>query len=74
MGLAFPAWLDERPPAPSYFRILYLGKILQDDDSLIREYNLFFAKLAWSMDSSVVYIFGLHRSIFIIISPHAHQI
>ncbi|KAI0703179.1 ubiquitin-related domain-containing protein [Earliella scabrosa] len=27
-------WQDERPPAPSYLRILYLGKILQDDDSL----------------------------------------
>ncbi|KAL4073449.1 ubiquitin-related domain-containing protein, partial [Scleroderma citrinum] len=28
-------WPDERPPAPSYLRILYLGKILQDDDTLI---------------------------------------
>ena len=27
-------WQDERPPAPSYLRILYLGKILQDDDTL----------------------------------------
>ncbi|KAI0795619.1 hypothetical protein C8Q75DRAFT_746719 [Abortiporus biennis] len=27
-------WQDERPPAPSYLRILYLGKILQDDDNL----------------------------------------
>ncbi|KAI0674160.1 ubiquitin-related domain-containing protein [Trametes maxima] len=27
-------WQDERPPAPSYLRILYLGKILQDEDSL----------------------------------------
>ncbi|KAI0746595.1 ubiquitin-related domain-containing protein [Daedaleopsis nitida] len=27
-------WQDERPPAPSYLRVLYLGKILQDDDSL----------------------------------------
>lgn len=25
---------DERPPAPSYLRILYLGRILQDDDTL----------------------------------------
>jgi len=37
---AWPArdgdWQDERPPAPSYFRILYLGKILQDDDTLLR--------------------------------------
>ncbi|KAH7882497.1 hypothetical protein F5I97DRAFT_1910854 [Phlebopus sp. FC_14] len=31
-----PDWQDERPPAPSYLRILYLGKILQDDDTLIR--------------------------------------
>ncbi|KAG6332678.1 hypothetical protein ID866_6409 [Astraeus odoratus] len=28
------SWTDERPPAPSYLRILYLGKILQDDDTL----------------------------------------
>jgi len=29
-------WQDERPPAPSYLRILYLGKILQDDDTLAK--------------------------------------
>ncbi|KAF5380769.1 hypothetical protein D9757_007111 [Collybiopsis confluens] len=29
-----PDWSDERPPAPSYLRILHLGKILQDEDSL----------------------------------------
>ncbi|CAL1709368.1 unnamed protein product [Somion occarium] len=29
-------WQDERPPGPSYLRILYLGKILQDDDTLSR--------------------------------------
>lgn len=29
-------WQDERPPAPSYFRVLYLGKILQDDDTLAK--------------------------------------
>ncbi|KAI0337656.1 hypothetical protein BDW22DRAFT_1433188 [Trametopsis cervina] len=34
---AWPSdWQDERPPAPSYLRILYLGKILQDDDSLLK--------------------------------------
>ena len=34
----FPVeWQDERPPAPSYLRILYLGKILQDDDTLTSE-------------------------------------
>ncbi|KAI0065228.1 hypothetical protein BV25DRAFT_1913845 [Artomyces pyxidatus] len=27
-------WQDERPPAPSFLRILYLGKILQDDETL----------------------------------------
>jgi hypothetical protein len=27
-------WQDDRPPAPSYLRVLYLGKILQDDDTL----------------------------------------
>ena len=31
-----PDWQDERPPAPSYLRILHLGKILQDDDTLLR--------------------------------------
>lgn len=31
-------WQDERPPAPSYLRILYLGKILQDEDTLISAY------------------------------------
>lgn len=34
---AWPAdWQDERPPAPSYLRILYLGKILQDEDTLAK--------------------------------------
>jgi hypothetical protein len=27
-------WQDEHPPAPSYLRVLYLGKILQDDETL----------------------------------------
>jgi hypothetical protein len=27
-------WQSERPPAPSYLRLLYLGKMLQDDDTL----------------------------------------
>ncbi|KAF9487881.1 hypothetical protein BDN71DRAFT_1342741, partial [Pleurotus eryngii] len=32
---AWPSeWQDERPPAPSYFRILHLGKMLLDDDTL----------------------------------------
>lgn len=31
-----PDWQDEHPPAPSYLRILYLGKILQDDETLAR--------------------------------------
>jgi len=32
---AWPSeWQDERTAAPSYLRILYLGKILQDDDTL----------------------------------------
>ncbi|KAJ7638328.1 hypothetical protein FB45DRAFT_902525 [Roridomyces roridus] len=34
---AWPAeaeWQQERPPAPAYLRILYLGKILQDEDTL----------------------------------------
>lgn len=28
-------WQDERPPAPSYLRVLYLGRMLQDDETLI---------------------------------------
>jgi len=32
---AWPSdWQNERPPAPSYFRVLYLGKILQDEETL----------------------------------------
>ncbi|KAF9446024.1 hypothetical protein P691DRAFT_674456 [Macrolepiota fuliginosa MF-IS2] len=27
-------WQSERPPAPSYLRVLYLGKMLQDDETL----------------------------------------
>lgn len=27
-------WQDDRPPAPSFLRILYRGRILQDDDIL----------------------------------------
>ena len=27
-------WQDERPPAPSFLRVLYRGRILQDDDIL----------------------------------------
>ena len=29
-------WQDEHPPAPSHLRILYLGRILQDDETLTR--------------------------------------
>ncbi|KAF7354810.1 Ubiquitin-like protein 3 [Mycena sanguinolenta] len=29
-------WQADRPPAPSYLRILYLGKILQDEDTLAK--------------------------------------
>ncbi|KIK70036.1 hypothetical protein GYMLUDRAFT_537637 [Collybiopsis luxurians FD-317 M1] len=27
-------WTDERPPTPSHFRLLHLGRILQDEDTL----------------------------------------
>ncbi|KAF7331668.1 Ubiquitin-like domain-containing protein [Mycena kentingensis (nom. inval.)] len=34
---AWPSeWQDERPPAPAFLRILYLGKILQDEDTLAK--------------------------------------
>ncbi|KAG1867173.1 ubiquitin-related domain-containing protein [Suillus subalutaceus] len=37
---AWPAdWQDESPQAPSHLRILYLGKILQDEDNLTREHT-----------------------------------
>ncbi|KAG6844869.1 hypothetical protein H0H87_002992 [Tephrocybe sp. NHM501043] len=29
-------WEDERPTAPSFLRVLYLGRMLQDDDTLSR--------------------------------------
>ncbi|KAF8579661.1 hypothetical protein K439DRAFT_1394495 [Ramaria rubella] len=37
---SWPAdWSDERPPAPNYLRILYLGKILLDEDVLESIHN-----------------------------------
>jgi len=33
-------WQDERPPAPSYLRVLYLGRMLQDDETLTSEFLL----------------------------------
>jgi len=35
-------WQDERPPAPSYLRVLYLGRMLQDDETLLSEYSFLF--------------------------------
>jgi Ubiquitin-2 like Rad60 SUMO-like len=32
-------WSDERPPAPNYLRILYLGKMLHDEDVLECEFS-----------------------------------
>ncbi|KAF7313357.1 Ubiquitin-like domain-containing protein [Mycena chlorophos] len=29
-------WSDERPPAPAFLRVLYLGKILQDEETLAK--------------------------------------
>ncbi|KAF8872504.1 ubiquitin-related domain-containing protein [Infundibulicybe gibba] len=29
-------WQDERPPAPAHLRVLHLGRILQDEDSLAK--------------------------------------
>ena len=34
LPLPLTEWQDERPPSPSYLRVLYLGKILQDEDTL----------------------------------------
>lgn len=32
---SWPAdWQDERPPAPAFLRVLYLGRMLQDDETL----------------------------------------
>ena len=33
-------WQSERPPAPSYLRLLYLGKMLQDDDTLTSAFRV----------------------------------
>ncbi|KAI5118533.1 hypothetical protein M0805_009685 [Coniferiporia weirii] len=42
---AWPSdWQDVKPPAPNYLRILYLGKILQDEDTL--------SKLAFPLSTS----------------------
>ncbi|KAF5383083.1 hypothetical protein D9615_004859 [Tricholomella constricta] len=35
-------WEDERPFAPSYLRVLYLGKMLQDDDTLASALSSFY--------------------------------
>jgi hypothetical protein len=35
-------WQDEHPPAPSHLRILYLGRILQDDETLTRMCFVFY--------------------------------
>ena len=32
-------WSDERPPAPNYLRVLYLGKMLQDEEVLECEFS-----------------------------------
>ncbi|KAF5349116.1 hypothetical protein D9756_009457 [Leucocoprinus leucothites] len=29
-------WKEDRPPAPSYLRVLYLGRMLQDDETLTK--------------------------------------
>jgi hypothetical protein len=29
-------WQNLRPPAPSYLRLLYLGRLLQDDDTITK--------------------------------------
>lgn len=42
-------WAEDRPPAPNYLRILYNGRILQDDDTLSSAYDVF----TTSHDSSV---------------------
>lgn len=49
MFLLLPEWQDERPPAPSYLRILYLGKILQDDDSLTSEQFSILCIVLWGI-------------------------
>ena len=37
---SWPAdWSDERPPAPNYLRVLYLGKMLQDEEVLGCEFS-----------------------------------
>jgi len=33
-------WKEDRPPAPSYLRIVYLGKLLQDDENLTSGFQI----------------------------------
>jgi len=33
-------WQEDRPPAPSYLRIVYLGKMLQDDENLTSGFQI----------------------------------
>lgn len=40
-------WSDEQPPAPNYLRILYLGKMLQDEDVLECESQSCYATYSW---------------------------
>jgi hypothetical protein len=44
-------WQADRPPAPSYLRILYLGKILQDEDTLTSASLLLFSNLMLTLRS-----------------------
>ena len=37
-GYVIAEWPDEKPPAPNFLRILYLGKILQDEDTLTSKF------------------------------------
>lgn len=40
-------WQDDRPPAPSYLRVLYLGRMLQDDETLSSEFLRFLSILCF---------------------------
>jgi hypothetical protein len=41
VGVATSDWQDEHPPAPSHLRVLYLGRILQDDETLNRMCDIY---------------------------------
>lgn len=58
-------WEDERPLAPSYLRVLYLGKMLQDDDTLTSAFPTPFARRPPAPFRRPPFLGDLHNSGFL---------